>query len=84
MREHGKAQNPWPNVDSHSGILLRHYGLTEYDYFTVLFGVSRGIGALSQLFWDRALGFPLERPKSVTPAWLKAHATGQKYDPTDG
>jgi citrate synthase len=84
LKEHGKAKNPWPNVDSHSGILLKHYGMTEYDYFTVLFGVSRAIGVMSQLFWDRALGFPLERPKSVTPAWLEAHATGKAYDPTVG
>lgn len=70
----GKVKNPWPNVDAHSGVLLCHYNFTEHDYYTVLFGVSRGIGALSQLFWDRALGLPLERPKSVTPEWLWAHA----------
>ncbi|CAM9185697.1 unnamed protein product [Chrysoparadoxa australica] len=66
----GKVANPWPNVDAHSGVLLCHYDFTEYDYYTVLFGVSRGIGALSQLFWDRALGLPLERPKSLTPEFL--------------
>jgi citrate synthase len=66
----GKVKNPWPNVDAHSGVLLCHYGFTEFEYYTVLFGVSRGIGALSQLFWDRALGLPLERPKSVTPEFL--------------
>lgn len=70
----GKVKNPWPNVDAHSGVLLCHYGFTEHDFYTVLFGVSRGIGALSQLFWDRALGLPLERPKSVTPEWLWTHA----------
>jgi citrate synthase len=70
LKAHGKAKNPWPNVDSHSGILLVHYGMTEYDYYTVLFGVSRALGVLSQLFWDRALGFPLERPKSLTPEWI--------------
>lgn len=70
----GKVKNPYPNVDAHSGVLLCHYGFTEHDYYTVLFGVSRGIGALSQLFWDRALGLPLERPKSVTPEWLWGHA----------
>lgn len=70
----GKVKNPWPNVDAHSGVLLCHYDFTEHDYYTVLFGVSRGIGALSQLFWDRALGLPLERPKSVTPEWLWEHA----------
>ena len=71
LKEQGKTKNPWPNVDAHSGVLLMHYGLTEHNYYTVLFGVSRAIGVLSQLFWDRALGLPLERPKSVTMAWIK-------------
>ena len=38
----------------------------------VLFGVSRAFGVLSQLFWDRALLLPLERPKSITSGWIKA------------
>ena len=71
LREHGKAANPWPNVDSHSGVLLHHYGFTQQDFYTVLFGISRGLGVLSQLFWDRALGFPLERPKSITSGWIE-------------
>jgi Tfp pilus assembly major pilin PilA len=66
----GKVKNPWPNVDAHSGILLIHYGLVEYDFYTVLFGVSRAIGVLTSLLWDRALGFPIERPSSVTTEWL--------------
>ena len=52
----GKAKNPWPNVDAHSGALLTHYGLTEMQYYTVLFGVSRAFGVTAQLIWDRALG----------------------------
>ncbi|KAI9295888.1 citrate synthase [Neoconidiobolus thromboides FSU 785] len=72
LTEHGKTKNPWPNVDAHSGVLLQHYGLVEQDYYTVLFGVSRALGVLSQLIWDRALGLPLERPKSLsTEALLK-------------
>lgn len=70
LTEHGKTKNPYPNVDSHSGVLLWHYGFKDYNYYTVLFGVSRAIGALSQVFWDRALGMPLERPKSVTPEFI--------------
>jgi citrate synthase len=66
-----KIKNPWPNVDAHSGALLVHYGMKEYDFYTVLFGVSRAIGVLASLIWDRALGLPLERPKSVTTEWLK-------------
>ncbi|XP_042481410.1 citrate synthase, mitochondrial [Macadamia integrifolia] len=67
----GKVKNPWPNVDAHSGVLLNYFGLAEARYFTVLFGVSRSIGICSQLIWDRALGLPLERPKSVTMDWLE-------------
>jgi citrate synthase len=67
----GKIKNPWPNVDAHSGALLVHYGFKEYNYYTVLFGVSRALGVLAQLCWDRALGLSLERPKSVTSEYLK-------------
>jgi citrate synthase len=67
----GKIKNPWPNVDAHSGALLKHYGLVEEDFYTVLFGVSRSLGVLASLCWDRALGFPIERPKSITTEWVK-------------
>ncbi|KAF3632319.1 Citrate synthase, mitochondrial [Capsicum annuum] len=73
LTELGKVKNPWPNVDAHSGVLLNYYGLTEARYYTVLFGVSRALGICSQLIWDRALGLPLERPKSVTVEWLENH-----------
>lgn len=71
LTEHGKTKNPYPNVDSHSGVLLWHYGFKDFQYYTVLFGVSRAMGALSQVFWDRALGMPLERPKSVTKEYIE-------------
>lgn len=67
----GKVKNPWPNVDAHSGALLVHYGLKEYGFYTVLFGVSRALGVLSALCWSRALGLPLERPKSLTSDWVR-------------
>lgn len=67
----GKVKNPWPNVDAHSGAILVHYGLTHYNFYTVLFGVSRALGVLAAQCWARALGFPLERPKSVTIDWVK-------------
>jgi len=70
LEEHGKTKNPWPNVDAHSGVLLVHYGLTEEDYYTVLFGMSRAIGVLSNLVIDRYLGMSIERPKSVTSDWI--------------
>ncbi|KAL3900405.1 MAG: hypothetical protein SGCHY_001358 [Lobulomycetales sp.] len=66
LLEHGKTKNPWPNVDAHSGVLLQYYGFKEQEFYTVLFGVSRAIGALSGLIWDRALMLPLERPKSLS------------------
>ena len=67
----GKVKNPFPNVDAHSGQLLMHYGLVEYDFYTVLFGVSRALGVLTNLIWDRALAMPLERPGSTTTDLLK-------------
>ena len=65
LMEHGKTKNPYPNVDSSSGVLFHHYGFKETLYYTVTFGVSRGLGPLAQLVWDRALGLPIERPKSI-------------------
>ena len=73
----GKIKNPWPNVDAHSGALLVHYGMVEYEFYTVLFGVSRSLGVLASLCWDRALGFPLERPKSITTALVKRWLKGE-------
>ena len=70
LTKHGKTKNPYPNVDAHSGVLLQHYGLTQQNYYTVLFGVSRQLGVLSGLIWDRLQGRPIERPKSVTSEWL--------------
>jgi len=67
----GKVKNPYPNVDAHSGVLWNYFGLKEAEYYTIMFGVSRAFGVLSCLTWDRILGFPLERPKSVTTDWIK-------------
>ena len=77
LKDLGKVKNPWPNVDAHSGALLVHYGLVEYEFYTVLFGVSRALGVLASLCWDRALGLSLERPKSVTSEWMKLFAEGK-------
>ena len=66
LLKHGKAKNPWPNVDAHSGVIQWYYGITEYDYYTVMFGVGRALGVLANLIWDRALGASIERPKSLT------------------
>lgn len=74
LKEHGKAKSPWPNVDAHSGALQVYYGVTEADFYTVLFGVSRAMGIASQLVWSRAMGMPLERPKSVTVKMLETAA----------
>ena len=74
----GKVKNPWPNVDAHSGALLVHFGLKEYEFYTVLFAVSRALGVLASLCWDRGLSFPLERPKSVTTELVKKWLDGQE------
>lgn len=74
----GKIKNPWPNVDAHSGALLVHFGMVEYEFYTVLFGVSRSLGVLASLCWDRALNFPLERPKSVSTRIIKKWLKGEE------
>jgi citrate synthase len=66
----GKIQNPWPNVDAHSGVLLYHYGMREFEYYTVVFAVSRALGCMSNLIWSRAFGLPIERPGSITMKWV--------------
>jgi citrate synthase len=77
LEEQGKAKNPWPNVDAQSGVIQWYYGLREYDFYTVLFGIGRALGVCSNIIWDRALGYPIERPKSVTTDMLE-EAAGAK------
>lgn len=72
----GKIKNPWPNVDAYSGALLHHYGITEYNFYTVMFGVSRALGVLAQLILDRLYGMPIERPSSHPLSWYKKQAEG--------
>jgi len=71
LQSHGKAKNPWPNVDAASGSLLQYYGLKEFNYYTVLFSISRSMGMIAQMVWERALGIPITRPKSITTEWIK-------------
>ena len=74
LKEHGKAKNPWPNVDAASGSLLYAYGMTEFDFYTVMFGVSRAIGLCSQMVVNRMMASPIVRPKSLTLEELSAKA----------
>jgi citrate synthase len=83
LMEGGKAKDPWPNVDAASGSLLHYYGLTEYDYYTVLFSVSRILGLSAQLILNRALSRPIIRPKSVTTDWLKKTLSAKKKAAAD-
>lgn len=71
LREQGKAKNPAPNVDAISGTLQYYYGVREFDFYTVLFGVGRALGVTANYVWARALGMPIERPKSLTTKMLE-------------
>lgn len=71
LREQGKAKDPWPNVDAISGVLQYHYGVRKFDFYTVLFGMGRFLGVSANVVWARALGQPLERPKSLTTQMLE-------------
>jgi citrate synthase len=75
LKEHGKAKNPWPNVDAGSGSILYHYGFKEFEYYTVLFSVSRAMGMISQMTINRALGTAITRPKSVSTKWMRETVT---------
>jgi citrate synthase len=77
LKKQGKAKNPWPNVDAISGTLQYHYGITEFDFYTVLFGVGRALGVTANYVWARALGQPIERPKSLTTKMLEDIAAGK-------
>jgi len=71
LQQLGKVKNPWPNVDAHSGCIQWHYGVKEYDFYTVLFGIGRALGVTSNIIWDRGLGYQIERPKSITTDMLE-------------
>ncbi len=78
LRTHARIKDPWPNVDAISGSLLYHFGLKQYDFYTVLFGVSRAMGMCAQLIINRAVGSPITRPKSVTSNWLREAGKGKR------
>ncbi len=71
LKEQGKAKNPAPNVDAVSGALQYYYGVREFDFYTVLFGVGRALGVTPNYVWARALGQPIERPKSLSTKMLE-------------
>jgi citrate synthase len=77
LKEQGKAKNPAPNVDAISGTLQYYYGVREFDFYTVLFGVSRALGVTANYVWARALGQPIERPKSLTMKMLEDVVAGK-------
>jgi len=61
-----KIKNPQPNVDAISGSCLRELGFKDQSLYTVLFGVSRAIGCMANYVTNHIIGYPLERPKSLT------------------
>lgn len=70
LRDMPKVSNPYPNVDAVSGSLLNATGLTESDYYTTLFGLSRITGIAAQIVDERTRfrggkGVPIYRPKYV-------------------
>jgi len=77
LKEQGKAKNPAPNVDAISGTLQYYYGVQEFDFYTVLFGVGRALGVTANYVWARALGQPIERPKSLTMKMLEDVVAGK-------
>ncbi len=71
LMKNGRVKNPLPNVDAINGVMQYHYGVREYEFYTVLFGIGRILGLTSHAVWARALGKPIERPKSLTTRMLE-------------
>jgi citrate synthase len=67
----GKVSNPWPNVDAINGALQYHFGVQQFEFYTVLFGISRIMGLTAHAVWSRAMMKPIERPKSLTTKMLE-------------
>ena len=70
LKENPKVANPYPNVDAVSGTLLNASGLTDSDYYTVLFGWSRIAGIAAQIVDERTVlrdgkGVPIYRCKYI-------------------
>jgi len=78
LKATGKVKNPWPNVDALNGTLQYHFGVTQSDYYTVLFGLSRMLGFTCHIVWARALGKPIERPKALTTRLLESMIAEEK------
>jgi citrate synthase len=53
LKEIPKVSNPYPNVDAVSGSLLNASGLTDSNYYTVLFGLARCSGIAAQIVDER-------------------------------
>ncbi len=79
LEKQGKVKNPYPNVDAINGTMQYHYGVKEFDYYTVLFGVSRILGLTTHAVWSRALQKPIERPKSLTTKMLEELITSAYF-----
>lgn len=65
-----KVKDPFVNVDIATGPLLNACGLTEPNYYTLLFGMSRSVGIAAQIVYERCdardgKGIPIMRPKFV-------------------
>lgn len=70
LKKQEKVSNPYPNVDAVSGSLLTSVGLTDENYYTVLFGMSRCVGIAAQIIYERlearnGKGTPIIRPKYI-------------------
>ncbi len=70
LKENPRIKNPYPNVDAVSGSIMTACGLTDPEYFTLLFGWSRVAGIAAQIVDERTYpgkkdGLPIYRPKYV-------------------
>ncbi len=78
LKEIPKISNPYPNVDAISGTLLQAAGLTDPEFYTVLFGWSRVVGIAAQIIDERlhlrgGKGVPIYRPRFIAEDQPERH-----------
>lgn len=77
LKEGGKVKMPHPNVDAATGVLLRHFGMDDPGFLTVMFSTAQAVGLCAQLVLARAMMEPIIRPRSVTTEWLRERLGGE-------
>jgi citrate synthase len=70
LKQNTKINDPYPNIDAISGIVLSASGFKYSEYYTILFGLARCVGIAIQIVYERCeardkKGTPIIRPRYI-------------------